>query len=50
MGVVRSGDEEIASIGKTVPKRRGCVTAMEGRGMTGSTRPAQEAEEKGEIR
>lgn len=36
-GVVRPGDEETASIGKciTVPKRRGCVTAMEGRGMTG---------------
>lgn len=47
---MRPGDEETVSIRKTVPKRRGYVTAMEGRGVTGSTRPAQEAEEKGEIR
>lgn len=46
-GVARPGDEKTASIGKTVycsPPGEEVCQAVEGRGMTGSARPAQEAQ------
>lgn len=42
---MRPGDEEAASIGKAAydsPQEEVCVTVVEGMGMTGSARPAQE--------
>lgn len=48
-GVVRPGDEETGSIGKTVyysPQEEGLRHSHEGEGHDESARPAQEAEER----
>lgn len=52
-GIVRPGDEETASIGKTVyysPQEEGVCHSHGGEGHDRDCQAAQEAEEKGEIR